>query len=334
MNRLLHRVCPYPFENAQGFFKRVANANYLSNAQDLLKLITKKSGKTIYLQNTPAIAYFCLNSVAEISQLSNLQIAKIEGNRIFQINGQPISKAVFIDNTQAKICPECLKEAPYIRGSWTLIFYICCPLHRTRLIHRCDQCQRAIKWGRKYPHQCSCGADFRYARTIPAQKCERILASLIDELNPHQYPPGYQTHTQAINRLSDLSLDGICKTLWFLGHCISHLGNYGTGHGTKIPSPDMTSLMIDNAFGFLNHWPDRLGERLDLLAIRKPSDSTDSLINRLFGPAQYYAKEALQSSELAFLKTAYEQHIERIFGKAKFSNFPHKQSKQLSLDLS
>jgi TniQ len=334
MNRLLHRVYPYQFESAQGFFKRVANANYLSNSQDLLKLITKKSGKTIYLQNTPAIAYFCLNSVAEISQLSNLQIARIEGNRIFQINGQPISKIVFIDNAHAKICPSCLEKAPYIRGSWTLTFYNCCPLHRIRLIDWCDKCQRTIKWDRRYLQSCSCGADLRRVRTTPAQKSELILASLIDGLNPHQCLPSYQTHTQAINHLGDLSLDGICKTIWFLGHCISQLGNYGSGHGTKIPSPDMTSLMIDNAFSFLNHWPNRFGEHLDLLAIRKPSDSTDSLINRLFGPAQYYAKEALQAPELAFLKTAYEQHIERISGKARFSNFLHKQSKQLSLDLS
>ncbi len=245
----------------------------------------------------------------------------------------PLVMVVFIDNAQAKICPSCLEKAPYIRGSWTLTFYICCPLHRIRPIDWCGQCQCAIKWDRRYPQSCSCGADLCHTRTTPAQKPELILASLIDELNLEQYPPGYQAHTQAINRLSDLSLDSICKTIWFLGHCISHLGNYGTGHGTKIPSLDMTSLMIDNAFSFLNHWPSRLGEHLDLLAIRKPSDSTDSLINRLFCPAQYYAKEALQTSELAFLKITYEQHIERIFGNARFSKFLHNQSKQLRLDL-
>ena len=76
--------------------------------------------------------------------------------------------------------------------------------------------------------------------------------------------------------------------------------------------------IIGKAFELLQRWPVGLGERLVALAARKPSATSASLLERLFGPMQHFLREELQSAELAFLRATYEQHIQmmwRIFGQ-------------------
>ncbi len=135
-----------------------------------------------------------------------------------------------------------------------------------------------------------------------------------------------------IEQLSKLSLDGLCKTIWFLGHCIGNLGKYGSGHGSKILSLYEANTVIAQAINLLQAWPNRLGERLEELSLRQPSNSTDSLINKLFGPAQYYLYEALQSEELNFISTAYEQFIARIWKGCYPEHIPSEDKAQLEFE--
>lgn len=46
-----------------------------------------------------------------------------------------------------QICPLCLRndEVMFYRKSWRTAWYICCPIHQSRLIDRCPACQAAIQ---------------------------------------------------------------------------------------------------------------------------------------------------------------------------------------------
>jgi hypothetical protein len=52
------------------------------------------------------------------------------------------------------------------------------------------------------------------------------------------------------------------------------------------------------------------------IASRQPSQSSASLIDRLMGPLQHYLYEVIEEEELAFLRTAYEQHVQAIWETA------------------
>ena len=86
MDRLFHRVQPHPGEDGYGFLVRVVHANYLKGGPaNLLELICEDS-KEIRMQDIPRIANYCLNSVAELSQLSGVEVSRTGGEYIWHIN--------------------------------------------------------------------------------------------------------------------------------------------------------------------------------------------------------------------------------------------------------
>jgi hypothetical protein len=316
MTRLLHRVKPFYREDVYGFLKRVARNNLLKGWQELLSEISQENSTTVKASIIPHLAHYCLNSVEELAQLSGIELSRSAGDRIWQINGEKITKSVFISARNPKICPLCLKSEAYIHGSWSLSLYISCAYHLCSLLTHCHNCHKPLKWARKEIEFCKCGADLRLAPIVNGSPNSIFLAKLID----HRFNDRIQLTSRSlpnreIERLANLSLDGLCKTFWFLGHCVAQLGSFGSGHGKKIPSHEEASQMIDNAISLMQSWPNQLGDHLDKLSNRKPSDSTDSLINRLFGPAHYYLQHEIVREELFYIRTAYEQHIRKIWKK-------------------
>ncbi len=329
--RLLQRLKPSEHEDAFGFLSRVAIANHIKDAYQIIGHCTGNSSGTIKFKDIAKLAYFCLNTANELAQLSGLELARLEGNRFWQVNGEQISKAAFICSRNARICPQCLADEVYIRGQWSLTLYTACAFHKTKMIDECPACLKKIKWDRPSVLHCLCGADLSLAPIEKGGPHELLLSQLIARKGG-EYIQRIQSalldHKQ-MEQLSKLSLDGLCKAIWFLGHCIGNLGIYGAGHGSKILSLSEANTVISQAFELLQSWPNKLGARLEELSARQPSNSTDSLINKLFGPAQYYLHEALQSEELHFIRTAYEQYIDRIWKGQYPQHIPSQDKAQL-----
>src|SRR5579872_3953573 len=42
-------------------------------------------------------------------------------------------------------CPDCVAEFPHIKRVWRLAFVAVCPMHRRKLLDRCDECRRALQ---------------------------------------------------------------------------------------------------------------------------------------------------------------------------------------------
>lgn len=59
-----------------------------------------------------------------------------------------------------KVCPKCLIQRGYVRKLWDIDLVSVCPVHRTRLIRQCANCNCEISWFRKSHCFCRCGLPF------------------------------------------------------------------------------------------------------------------------------------------------------------------------------
>lgn len=312
--RLIHRTVPHAHEDVIGFLTRVAERNHVGGAAAILAYVKGTANTSVETGDIPRIAHYCRNHLEELLQLSGIEQRLSDGSRAWQIAGEWVSKASFISARKVKICPICLQEGMFIRGLWSLSFYAACAQHEVRLVDRCPGCGRRLKWDRRRISHCGCTFNLANAPASPASESLILVAQLFAHrsnldivIRPHAF------RNREIERLAELSLDGLCKTIWFLGHCLAKLGQYGTGHGRLKPTGDEAEAIIHHAVEILRTWPTELGARLDVMARRNPSNSSSALLDRLLGPVQHYLHEELQVSELDFLRLAYEQHIRMIW---------------------
>lgn len=314
--RLIHRVEPFRHEDVIGFLMRVAERNHAGGPADLLSQITGSPNNSIQTRDLPKLAHYCRNTIDEVAQLSGV-VQIMHGNaQAWHVAGEWVTKSSFVAVRRAKICPRCLLANTYIRGQWCLTLCTACAEHGVRLVSRCPACQRTLKWNRRRVGYCGCGFNLGNAPVVRCTDSEALMARLIfDRANEQVTLLGISSSLPVIQIefLARLSLEGILKTIWFLGHCIGDMGFYGTGHGKSQPAIDTAARMIERAFELMNAWPDRLSEHLLALAQRTPSKSSASILDRLLGPAQHYVQEEMNTTELAGVKATYEQIIQMIW---------------------
>lgn len=313
-SRLIHRVVPHEYEDIVGFLMRVASANRLLGPQEILCQIPHMSTKCVQVRNVPELAYFTKNTVEEIYQLSGIEKRESGELRSWHIAGEWVTKAVFTEFRGAKVCPACLEEVPFIRGLWSLSFYKACPFHNLKLLEVCPVCNRSLAWYRKSPYRCSCAFDLRNAFTLRPNQCELSCAKLIAyrSVRLSRLLVDLPLDLQQVERIANLSLDGLCKTFWFLGHCMNLIGNHGAGHGRRKPKADEFDTMVDNAFALLNGWPMSLGQALSS-KLGSGGYLNSAVFESFLMPAQHYFQESLNEPELQFLAAAYEQQVYRLW---------------------
>lgn len=314
--RLIHRVKPRMHEDIFGFLVRVAQRNHFKGgATNLLKHITGNNSTKVTNSNLHQVAHYCRNTLPEIFQLSGIERQHSFSEKMWHVEGHWVTKASFVSFRHPKVCALCLREDPYVRGIWSLCFYTVCAKHRVELVSVCPSCNKSLKWDRRTVQRCNCGYDLTTAPTTTSNSQEALMSGLITHsvgiTSISDLPQ--LLNQKAVDRLGELSLDGLCKTIWFLGHCISQLGKYGTGHGHIQPRNKSASQMIGATFDLLDDWPNQLGNKLKSLSNRPPSTSSASLLDRLLGPAQNYLEAEINSPELIYLKIAYEQHVRSIW---------------------
>jgi hypothetical protein len=318
-HRLIHRVEPHPYEDIVGFLVRVAERNHLAGPTAILEQVIGSASARVSPNHLPQLAFYCRNYLQELLQLSGLEQRKAGGDKAWQIAGEWVTKSSFVATRKVKVCPECLGEEPFIRGIWTLSFYTACHTHEIDLLEQCPSCKKVIKWGRRHIAHCGCGGELASAESIKATPraifISKLLARRSDpyiSINTNILPPA------EVNKLAELSVDGLCKTIWFLGHCVSDLGNYGTGHGRLQPRGNAANSIINKTIDLLRDWPGGVEVLLSHLLSQNPRLNIKQL-EGLIRPVHNYLNDELQSDELKFLAAAYEQQIRLIWmtlGKA------------------
>lgn len=333
-SRLIHHVAPHEHEDATGFLMRVAERNHLSGPFAILSQVLGTRHIEVHWRDIPRLAHYCRNNVEELAQLSGIVRRGPGGMTSWQVNGEWVTRSSFVARRKVKICPHCLRINAHIRGCWTLCFYSACAEHGIQMVDRCVQCGRAPRWDRPSVTCCPCGASFTDSATTPGEGPALWLAKLIAHRSSadNRLPPS-AIPTNGLDQLAELSLDGLCKTVWFLGHCVTELGNYGTGHGRIQPDTGDANRMIDAALELLEDWPRRFHEALNRHPYQGPPVPSTEGVRHRFGPVEYFLHEEADTAELTFLRSAYEQHMQRAWGAHGRQSRRTAPARQLELDL-
>lgn len=310
-SRLIHRVTPYYDELLMGFLMRVALRNHLSSPVELIQHLTGRKQANLRFKDIPQLAYFCRNTVEEIRQLSGFEQWGGEEPR-WLIMSEWITRSLFVSSRISKVCPLCLQEAPYLRALWGLSFYLVCARHNVLLVDTCPGCNRTLKWDRKRPAYCGCGQHLIEISTSQGQTNTLALAKILAYRvsKDSQYFLSLSVPSVTLEKLANLSLDGICKTVWFLGHCITEIGQASLGHGRKKPNTHDLEKMVEMTMYFLDHWPDSLGSWLKKKLVDEfDINFTVADRRKVLGPADHYIRSCLLEEEFQFLVKAYDQHL-------------------------
>jgi hypothetical protein len=336
--RLINRTQPYPFESLLGFLMRCACANHYRGHQEILQYALDASSTNPQVEQTeiPRLAIYTRNSVNELSQLSGISRQVPKKGREWRILGEWLSKSIFLKLRHAPICPRCLQEQPFLQGVWHLAFNTACWRHNSQLIERCPQCKRQLALSRRHPEYCECGFDLRKSDTTLAEAEQLLIARII--ANRSDGPLNLDSvciPANQVENLARLSLDGLCHSLWFLGH---HLrGNFSFSQGSGPPKLDDREIrkMIAAVCWLLSDWPSRLNQVLSRQIALNSKWSGDKASMRLLVPIQRYYESNIGSNDFRFISGPYETFVRQLVKQAGIKSRPSSfDSPQLELDLS
>lgn len=308
---LARRVPPRIDESLAGYLMRVAEANYLRSRESVLQSFLGKASRLPRVDEIEHLARFTRCSVSEVSQLFGFERRLEDRSACWKIGEEWVTKRNFVSSRTLACCPSCLAEDPYLPGVWELSFYRTCAVHRTNLIYQCPECRKNLRWTRAGVCTCNCGFDLRKARAMTGSQASWVLAQLIEHRLYSDFklvvPTSLPIHM--VERLANLTLDGLFKTIWFLGHCIADFGSCGSGHGRVQPRGDQVDRIIEEAFAMLADWPQSLANKVNEFANRGSGSKKNSFYRNALGPIASYMAEDIQDEELAFLRSTYEAHI-------------------------
>lgn len=155
MNNLLLRTpLPKNGESYRGYILRLSEANGLSTPARMLGLAGMHDLK-IRLAEHPVEALTKLtghdqNIFSEITYSNN-----IDG--MPQLSGHKLPKA-YLRLRQSHVCPECVSTLGYIPAKWDLLAATVCPIHKRKLIDKCQECSEPLNWFRPGMLTCRCNA--------------------------------------------------------------------------------------------------------------------------------------------------------------------------------
>lgn len=326
-------VAPKVRESLAGFVMRAAEQNSLRTLGVMHAVVGRQSHPPDWTE-TRLLADFCRCSVAEINQLFGFQVRRSDGVWAWRLGDEWLTKPQFVSSRAAAVCPECLRRESYLPGTWELTLYRCCAFHRTRMLSRCPNCGKTLRWTRPRLWQCTCSYDLRRAHTTVGNSRVWTTAQLIEHRLESSLPLTHSTEVPkaVIERLATLSLDGLCKTLWFLGHFVAGVETRADGHKRLKRREGYVEAMIDEAFRLLGHWPEALREKVEMLSRQPDPLGRQSLYQRIFKPLMRYLEEELPDQELTFLRFAYEQQLRRLW-RSMGRKMPKDLDHQMELEL-
>ena len=141
--------------------------------------------------------------------ITNSNIKYAQGLAAVLLNGVAIPRC-FLRTDTIPVCPECLKESPYIRQNWHIEPYKACHHHKCELLHQCPECHESLNYQLSESISlCVCDFDLSSASTKQARKANLSLSQVIaGELNDPVNP---------LLATTDLSIR-FCAILWYLRH--------------------------------------------------------------------------------------------------------------------
>jgi hypothetical protein len=334
MTPMFYRVVPTWMESLNGYLMRAAEINHVSGPEAILRTLFADRGSPT-LDDALSLAGHCRCAIDEIAQLVGFCRHEPGAGWQWYIAGQWVSKDYFVSPRSAAVCPECLKTTAIVHGLWDLTLYTACPVHGVRLVTTCSRCHRKIAWNRHHVLQCNCGFDLRQLTVQSAESSALLLAAMIegrfDQRGFVGGPP--MDKIACAERLAELSLDGLFKTIWFLGHILPAVHSGATIQGRKRPTRDAAVGVVMRAFDYLSTWPNSFLSALEEIADHPIVGKRRAYVDQLFRSVHRYLAAEMAGAEMNFLRTAYEYQVRRIWNSAARERPLRNFTRQLELDL-
>lgn len=312
--RLLRTPQPHLDESLNGFLLRVTAANGFDEMYRLLD----QAGVSPTVATTP-------NDLTALSSLLNVQTDALQRMAYWPMANRPKAYRSFrgteLRNYHAqldpcRVCPECLRDAPYCRAAWDIRFACACPRHRVLLLDRCQGCQKPISWRRRSVTQCeSCQADFRAFRSAAAEDSAIALCRSI-------YKAVGIEHGVTVSPVDLPAFVDFLPALQLLDF-IKFLGSYGLDpHGElerlRLPrrKPEHLHQMLIAAADALRNWPTGFHELLDRVRTKNLGQITRTGLSGQFGDFYITLMRKFSSGHLSDVKEAFLSYIGQDGGHA------------------
>ena len=187
--KLLRRPCPFKDESLAGYIIRLAQSNYYPSPNWIFNMSSLKKRGTyanVFYPDKDDLQILSLISEIEEDILWSMAWTyKKQSNNIFvntvKIFGYfvPIQS---ISKQKMKLCPICLRSAPYCRSVCDLSFITTCPLHYCLLIDCCPQCGKKIGYSRPGVTICKCEFDWRNYEPETLSEEQVLLSKYVYQL--------------------------------------------------------------------------------------------------------------------------------------------------------
>lgn len=153
------------------------------------------------------------------------------------------------------VCPQCLREEPYIRQVWHVRPVEVCAKHECELLHHCPDCLLPINYieNESITH-CACGFEFTIAASVKADDQAILLSRSMFEGDPLSNNPLIFMGTSATQRFAAL--------LWYQKRHV-----------------DNVECMTNSAVAYFEGWPSSFYSELDVVTSRAEEKLID-LFNR------------------------------------------------------
>lgn len=157
---------PYADESGFGYYRRLAAKNSLNGWTDLARHANIHSVRSA-LMSRPEYLSEALGLELDWAKFASGQE---ELTRTWRKLHRLKADAV---------CPLCMRESAYVRHYWEHAYVTSCPVHKVRLVDKCDGCGKLFAKGRERIDYCGCGHNIGDSITSAPTPAELWLSSLI-----------------------------------------------------------------------------------------------------------------------------------------------------------
>jgi hypothetical protein len=181
----------FPDESPLGYYRRLAQKNAYESWRDLA-----------HVAGISATPSGLMGNPGHLSSALGLDPAWT--TRVAERDVKWRSAHRFLRLQHDAVCPQCLRDAEYLRIEWDHVYVVACHKHRSMLIEHCPRCKEPLSKQRPRIEYCDCGHDLR-GHTCEAASDELIwVAQVIGKADVRANWTGPKLQATSLTPISEM----------------------------------------------------------------------------------------------------------------------------------
>lgn len=135
-------------ESPLGYYRRLAQNNAYDSWRELAHVAEISATPSGFMANP-----------SHLSSALGLDLAWVK--RVAKRDAEWRAAHRFLRLQHDAVCPQCLRDAEYLRIEWDHVYVVACHRHKTMLIDQCPRCKEPLSKLRPRISFCDCGHDLR-----------------------------------------------------------------------------------------------------------------------------------------------------------------------------